>query len=137
MSISNNEVIGDALRELGVISEIQTPSAEQGAHGLRKLNQLLAEWKDQEVDLGYFTQTVLSDTCPIPEYAENGVTCVLATRLASNYGATVSQELAISASSGWQTISARAINQALHEINRYNRPRGSADMWGYNILTDE
>ncbi|MFM2115592.1 MAG: hypothetical protein RI908_1333, partial [Actinomycetota bacterium] len=38
---TNLEIITDALRELNVISEIDTPSAEQGAHALRKLNDLL------------------------------------------------------------------------------------------------
>jgi hypothetical protein len=136
MSITNVEIIGDALRELGVISEIQTPSAEQGAHALRKLNQMMAEWKDVKVDLGYYAQDTMSDTCPIPEYAENGVLTQLALRLAPNYGAQVPPELAIAANTGWTVIFSRMVNQNTNEVNRYNRPRGSGNTWGSNILTD-
>jgi len=134
MSITNTDLIADALRELGVISEIQTPSAEQGAHALRKLNQMMFEWAENGLDLGYFEQQTQSDTCPIPQYAENGVTCQLALRLASNYGQTVSQELAASAIAGYETICRSLMNLKIPEVDLTNRPRGRNGVW--NILTD-
>lgn len=134
MAITNVDLIADALRELGVISEIQTPSPEQGAHALRKLNQMMAEWEEAGIRLEFFPQTVMSDPCPIPTYAENGVMCQLATRLASNYGATVSIELATSATSGYDTICRTAVSAQLPVGNMRNRPQGAANSPPGNIL---
>lgn len=134
MSITNADLIGDSLRELTVISEIQTPSAEQYAHALRKLNQLMAKWLEDGIDLGFFPQTSASDLCPIPDYAELGVTLHLAIACASNYGATVSQELGASAMSAYDTIVRTAVNAALPIGRMVNRPHGPADGSIGNIL---
>ena len=104
MAITNVQLIGDALREINVISEIDTPSAEQGQHGLRKLNQMIAVWQVDGVKIGYFEQTSTTDTCPIPDWAEKGITAKLAIDLAPTYGATISPELLAKADEGWATI---------------------------------
>lgn len=135
MSLTNADLIGDALRELNVISEIQTASPEQGAHALRKLNQMLAKWKADGLDLGYFPQTITSDVCPIPDYAELGVTLSLAIAVASNYGATVSMELAANAMSAYDTILRTAVSAALPVGRMLNRPCGEGDSYPGNILT--
>jgi hypothetical protein len=135
VSITNIDLIADALRELTVISEIQTPSAEQGAHALRKLNQMMAELEESGIRLEYFEQTLTSDTCPIPAYAEHGLTCLLAARLASNYGATVSTELAASIISGMETITRTAVTAALPTGKMLNRPCGEGDVYLGSILT--
>lgn len=134
MSITNIELIGDSLRELNVISEIQTPSAEQGAHCLRKLNQMLAEWKEAGIDLQYFPQTLTSDVCPIPAYAEHAVMANLAGRIASNYGASVSIELAASMIAGYDTIVRTAVTRALPVNRMLNRPCGEGDRYLGDIL---
>lgn len=135
MSLTNADLIGDALRELNVISEIQTASPEQGAHALRKQNQMLAKWKEDGLDLGYFPQTITSDVCPIPDYAELGVTLSLAIAVASNYGATVSMELAANAMSAYDTILRTAVSAALPVGRMLNRPCGEGDSYPGNILT--
>jgi hypothetical protein len=138
VSITNIELIGDALRELTIISEIQTPSAEQGAHALRKLNQMMAKWIEDGVNMGtWFPQASTSDVCPIPDYAEEGVTCKLALALASNYGAAavISPGLLDSADSGYSTILRTAVNAALPVGRMLNRPCGEGDDYPGNILT--
>lgn len=134
MSITNIDLVSDSLRELNVISEIQTASAEQYAHAQRKLNQMLAKWKEDGIDLGFFPQTTSSDTCPIPDYAEDGVITQLATKLASNYGATVSMELAASAMAGYDTICRTAVNASLPVGRMLNRPCAEGDVYPGNIL---
>ena len=69
MSISNSQLITEALALIGVLQETETLSAEQGAHGLRKLNALMADWEQDGVDLQYFEQTTLADDTPIPDHA--------------------------------------------------------------------
>lgn len=101
---TNLEIIQDALEAIGVIGETATPSAEQGAHALRKLNQMMEQWEEDGVKLNYFAQTDTGEECPIPAYAEVGVYSALAMRLAPTYGAEVSAELASMADKGYQTI---------------------------------
>lgn len=133
MSITNADLIADALRELNVISEIQTPSAEQYAHALRKLNQMMAKWLEDGIEIGFYPQTLASDTCPIPEYAESGVTLALAIGCASNYGATVSQELGATASSAYDTILRTSINARLPVGRMLNRPCSEGDGYTRDI----
>jgi hypothetical protein len=135
MSITNADLIADALRELVVVSEIQTPSAEQYAHALRKLNQTMAKWLEDGIEIGFYPQSSASDTCPIPEYAELGVTLNLAIACASNYGATVSQELGATASGAYDTILRTSINASLPVGRMLNRPCGEADGYHVDIRT--
>jgi hypothetical protein len=135
VSITNADLIADSLRELTVISEIQTPSAEQYAHALRKLNQMMAKWLEDGIEIGYYPQTSASDTCPIPDYAEIGVTLALAISCASNYGATVSQELGATASSAYDTILRTSISARMPVGRMLNRPCAEGDSYPGNILT--
>lgn len=125
MALTNSDLIADSLRELGVINEVQTPSAEQAAHALRKLNQLMAEKSAEDIDLQFFPQTSLTDTCPIPAFAENWVTCELAIRLASNYGKTVSAELVAAGGAAWDTVLSHVVAEQLPEATVVNRPNGA------------
>jgi hypothetical protein len=126
---TNSDIIADALRELGVISEVQTPSAEQGAHGLRKLNQLGAELEGQGIRLQWFAQSVLSDPFPVADEFEHGFMCLLAIRLAPNYGAgaSVSSELALSAQTGYEHMCRVSVSADLQPVNIVNRPSGAGD----------
>ena len=45
---TNSEIITDALREINVISEVDSASAEQGSTGLTKLNRMIALWRVQD-----------------------------------------------------------------------------------------
>lgn len=82
---TNVTIISDSLRLIGVIGETQTAEAEQGTNALRKLNQLMETWAAEGVEVGYFAQTATADTCPIPAWAERGVTARLAKALLADY----------------------------------------------------
>lgn len=86
MSITVIELITDALQEINVIDANEAPSAEQGVRALRRLNQMMADWKSDGIDLGYYRQTSMSAVVPIREEDELGVTMNLATTLAGGYG---------------------------------------------------
>lgn len=86
---TNVQIIDDALRALGVIAETQVSSAEQGTNALRKLNQLMEAWAAEGVEVGYFAQTATTDDCPIPAWAEKGVTSRLAKALLADYPSAV------------------------------------------------
>src|SRR3972149_3026504 len=82
---TNIAVITDALRLLGVVSETETPGADQGAHALGRLNRMLAQWTEDDIELGYFAQSLTTADCPIPDWAERGVISKLAQDLRAVY----------------------------------------------------
>jgi len=102
---TNIQVVSDALRLIGVIAETQPASAEQGENALRKLNQLMETWAVDGVEIGYFAQTSTTATCPIPAWAERGVTARLAKALLADYpSAQLSPDLLDDEQNGVATI---------------------------------
>jgi hypothetical protein len=122
--ITNLQVITDALRLINVISEVDTPSAEQGQHALRVLNQMIESWTEDGVELGFFAQESTADDCPIPPKSELAVTTILATTLATTYGATVSQELGVAAVNAYSTLLREAVKAQMHPADMTNLPTG-------------
>jgi len=132
------EIIDDALREINVISEVGTASAEQGKFGLRKLNQMMALWREtMDIDLGYFSQSTTGGTSPLPEWSELAVTTGLAIAMAPKYGASISQELAAVASSAVGSVQTKLIVEKKKGVDLSYLPVGSGHYGrGSNILTD-
>lgn len=138
MSITNVQLITDALRALNVIRESQTPNANQQANVLRFLNQMMFAWEADGTVLGYFEQTTPSDTCPIPQWAEMGVTYMLALAIAGDYGADPLASVIKRADDGYQTILRTVENLKLEGADMRHLPVGSGH-WGdsgYDITTD-
>ena len=130
---TNIQVIGDALKLLGVISKTQTPSAEQGSHALRVLNQMLELWTEEGVQLGYFAQSATTDICPIPAWAEQGVTSKLAQRLRATYPASsLAPEVLDDAQNGYGTILRKSIVESMEPADMSHMPQGS----GYGFFRD-
>lgn len=133
MSITNSDLVSDALREIGVLDETETASAEQFADGIKKLNQMMELMEVGGIRLDYFKQSISSDNCPIPVYAETGITCTLAMRLAATYRATVTAELAATAEGGMRVILREAVKAELPVATMQNRPRGTGDHRFFDI----
>lgn len=125
---TNLEVIGDSLRELGVISETETPSAEQGTHGLRKLNDLLEAWTEDGIELGYFAQSLTADDCPVPNWALRAVKLCLAPEIATAYGAKVSPELGVKIDEAYSALLRKVLVEGLPEANMDHLPFGSGSL---------
>jgi hypothetical protein len=92
MATSTNLLIQDALGLLGVLQETEVMSAEQGMHGLRVLNELMADWQQDGIDLQYYEQTSLAENAPIPDHAALAIKYYLAMALAPFYARPVSAE---------------------------------------------
>lgn len=134
---TNLVIIEDSLRDIGVISEIDSASAEQGSFCLRRLNQFMEAWKEDGVDIGWFAQTSTTATIPIPDWAELGVTATLAIAIAPTYGATVSQELIAIADSAAGMILRKSLAEKLTGADMSHLPVGSGNYYGHrNIITD-
>ena len=133
---TNLDYITAALRDLNIIAETQTASAEQGSHALQVMNDMLEEWTECDIDLGYFAQISTTDICPVPRWAKSGVQSQLAIRLAPTYGATVTAELGKKATDGYQVISRKAINAKLRPLDMSHLPVSDGQYTNASILTD-
>jgi hypothetical protein len=134
---TNLTIIEDSLRDIGVISEIDTASPEQGKFCLRRLNQMMELWKEDDVDIGWFAQTSTTDTIPIPDWAELGVTAALSIAVAPTYGATVSQELIAIADVAAGMILRKSLAEKLTGLDMSHLPVGAGNYRGHrNIITD-
>ncbi|HEX7114968.1 MAG TPA: packaged DNA stabilization gp4 family protein [Steroidobacter sp.] len=137
MSVTNLQIIADALRSIGVLDETETPSSEQGSHCLRELNQMLAAWDVEGVKLGYFAQTSTAATCPIPDWAEAAVKYRLALRVAPHYGAQVPIGTVAAADESYTTLLRTVMNLKLTGADLSHLPIGSGHYnAGYDIRTD-
>jgi len=136
---TNLAIIEDALRDLNVISEIDDASPEQGAYGLRKLNQIMELLKEKDVDFGWFAQTLTTATAPIPDWAELPVTNLLSVAMAPKYGASVSAELASMVQSTANTMSRKMISEKLTNADMSHQPWGAGwtGNYRYDINSDQ
>ena len=83
---TNLDVITDALRLANIINETETPSAAQGASGMTLLNDLMSDWEEDGIELGYYPQTSQAGTIPIADKHLRGTKYNLARGVAAAYG---------------------------------------------------
>jgi hypothetical protein len=133
--MTNSELIRDALGLLGVLNEVETPSAEQGVHALRNLNQIMEVLEEDGIKLQYFAQTDTSADFPAPVYSEMGITAALAIKLAPSYGATVSVELAAQYEMGMAIILRKAVKPPVASMGHL--PQGEARHVKSDILNGD
>ena len=134
---TNNQLITRAYREINVINEVQSPSAEQSDQALTKLNGFMELWKEDNVDPGWFKQTDLTATAPIPDWMEEGVMLTLAARLCPQYGASLSVEAAAALDSFKRTIVRKGIKERLDNADMSHMPIGQGHFDSrYDIQND-
>lgn len=132
------DIIDGALREINVISEVDSATSEQGQFALRRLNQMMNLWREtKDIDLGYFDQAVTSGTMPTPDWAELAIVTGLAIACASKYGASVSPELAAVAQSAIGGVQTKLQVEKKTGVDLSYLPRGAGHLGrAANILTD-
>lgn len=130
--------IKDALREINVISEVDPLPPEMGAHGLRRLNQMMALWKIRDIDVGYFALAATTDEVVIPDWAELGVITSLSVLLAPKYGKSVSVELIGVAMGSIEGLDTKTLIEAKSGVDLSYLPKGAGHRGPANsILTDD
>jgi len=135
MSMTNQQVIDDAFFDIKIIESGDSASATFSADGMKKLNQMMAAWKESDKDLQFFPQDTLGDTCPIPIWAEQAVIKNLAIKLAPAYSAPVTQLMVKEANDGESLVARTIINNQLEGSDLSTMPQGSG-VNNNNILTD-
>lgn len=92
-----------AAKRLGVLDPHESLTAEEGNDVIESLNDMLAEWAEQDCDLSLTLPLSGSDTIT-DRLQISAIVSNLATRIAPDYGATVSAELYSQAYSSKSTL---------------------------------
>lgn len=125
----NQEIIDKALQELGVLDNGDSATTSDSNDMLDILNGMMLSWVVSDMDVGYAPQDTLSDTCPIPRWAEQAVISNLAVNAAPTFELSVTAELAVKASNGHNLVSRTVMNSTLQEANMSHLPQGYKRIW--------
>jgi len=99
------DLVTRAMRKLRVIGSGEEPTAAEGADCLSALNDMLAIWEIEGIDLAP-TALVLSDTIDLPDSHIEALCANLAIAIADDFGAQVSPLLHARAESGKASLMA-------------------------------
>lgn len=123
----------DALRSGGIISENETPSAEQGADMLRILNKMLDTYRDKGVDFGIGPQSSTTDELVLAEGTAEAFTMLLAVRACNAFQVTIPDWVSVDAKAGDARLLRKAVYNDMHVQDMDHTPFSRDG--GYNILT--
>lgn len=91
--MTNIELLKASLLKINVLEVNESPTAEQGVNGLISLNNLMAQWSLDGVDVGYYPQTDQDAETPIAAPNLRAVIFNLAMELSTDFGVTTSEEV--------------------------------------------
>jgi hypothetical protein len=128
-----SQIIADALVALNVIRAGQTPSAEDQAQCIRRMNQMMAMWEADGRALGYVPVGTVTTTLTVPDGAVLGIWTSLAINVAPLFGANVSPELIALNERGLAVIDKLCAKEVLMELDV---PCPADWGGGYNIESD-
>ena len=126
------DLVTDVLRQLVVISEIETPSAEQGQDAVTKLNDLMADLAEDGISRGFNPKGTTAEDLALPDGDKSGIKAMLGVRLCESYGLPVPPVMGALAE-GWYR---RALRNAIHDTMRKvvsDAPRGERQRYRWNI----
>jgi hypothetical protein len=126
----------DTLRQLGVISEIETPSAEQGQDAVTKLNDLMASLAEDGIDLGYNPKATTADSIVLPAGHVATIKAMLGVALAESYGLPPPPVMSAFAEGGYKRLLRNALHEQMH-AGKSDAPRGENNPYTQNILTGQ
>ncbi len=93
-----------ALTKLGVRAAESPIQPEEIQDGLDLLNDMLSEWENSGVTMGFLPVENASDEVRVPRNAHSAIKANLAVRSASEYGRVVQQALALEASQSFDNL---------------------------------
>lgn len=127
--------ITDAYFMAGIISETETPSAEQGAKAVTCMNDLMAELAESDVDLGWVPVGSTSATISLPLGHVNGLKALLAVHLCSRYGVDPPPQVVADAERGRNRLIGQAVSLQIQRTSDAQLPVGESQWYGYDITT--
>lgn len=88
---ANIDIIREALTLANIINEREVPTDRQGEYGLTLLNDMMSDWQEDGIELGYFPQTLVDATFPVEDKHFRGVKYNLA-RAVAGFNGVISPE---------------------------------------------
>lgn len=134
--MKNSEVIYDALSWLGVVSETEALTAEQAALGLRRMNDLLAEWSAVGIDIGHWPQTDPSADFPAGPTVAHAMKSNLAVVLAPDFTRPVPAAVILMAGVSYQRMLRDAVSAQMEPADLSHLPRAENGGF-YDVVSDE
>ena len=130
MAQSYSEVVRDALQMINVIADIDTPSAEQGQHGLRVLNDMMAHWVEDGLDVEYVPSEDLTADIDVDVMALRAIKANLAIELAAQYpGVQVTPQIAAIAQSSYEVLYRNRFDVPELDMTHLHRGDRPYDYW--------
>lgn len=129
------DIVTGSLRMIGVIGETQTPSAEQGQASVDRLNDLMHQWAEKGVELGWNTKSTTADTVVLPLGFVGGIKAQLAELLANDYGVDLPPVVARDAEDSRTMLNRQALQMSFGRPNLYSMPMGESNPGAFDITT--
>lgn len=117
MSTTNVILIGDALRLIGVLASIEAIEPEDADIGLRVLNEMMDDWTERQIEVGWSTQTNLAATSPLDDEAVGAVKYMLALSLAPYYAKEPPPSVVANAQRLYLRILRKSIEDQMEEVD--------------------
>ncbi len=127
------EIVTDALRDIAVLGETDTPSTEQGQTAVRKLNELMASMAEDGIDLGYAPVANTAATIDLPLGAVSTIKAMLSVACAPIYGAEVPAQVAGKAESGYNRLLGKAVSLQIERAQSNTLPAGQNQRYRWDI----
>ena len=132
-TLTVRDILTQALREIRVIRATQTIKADQLADGIKYLNQMIADWEADGVELGWYPVTAGSNTLRIQACDEAAVMYNLAVKLSGQYGAPLQPSTISEAGRTFRRLEKSTIQIVESDLSHV--PLGQRRP--YNITTDD
>ena len=132
---TNLDIITDAYRMVNVIPMTATPDSELGSTALRRLNDMLATWEQDGIDLGWFPQTDQAAEAPLDDRAIEGVKANLAMILVGVAGLDPPPWVVRQATKTYDTLLRVAVVDQLTSADMSHLPQGSGIGSDFDIDT--
>lgn len=131
------EIVTGALQELGVLDADEAATAEDAARGLKKLNDMIAAWENDDLVLGV-PALVLVDTISLPASHIEALETNLAIRLGPSFGEQPSPITVQLAASGFDALVAayRVPRSVPVDAGLLSTPSQRYNSRSYDIGTD-
>jgi hypothetical protein len=129
------EIITDAMQLIRMIDQNEAPSSEQGAQGLRILNDLLMNEAADGLRLGWFPQNAVTNVAPLRPQDIYGVKRMLCAALATANGINLAKDdpvLYAEVVEAKRQLVKRSIRYFESDLGELQRPQGVA--WGPNWI---
>jgi len=132
-TLTVSDVLTQSLREIRVIRGTQTIPSDHLADGIKYLNQMIADWEADGIELGWYPVTAGSDTLRIQAENDAAVLYNLAVKLSGQYGAPLQPSTIAEAGRTFRRLEKSTIQFVESDLSHVPMGRRRP----YNILTDE